>query len=55
MELDEIKKVRLEKLGNLRAGGLDPYGDGFKPLDAVAQVLATFTEGREVALAGRLV
>ena len=55
MELDEIKKVRLEKLNNLRAGGLDPYEGGFKPCDTISHALAGFQEGKEVALAGRLV
>lgn len=55
MELDEIKKVRLEKLSNLRAGGLDPYAGGFVPSHTVAQVLGAFSEGQDVALAGRLI
>lgn len=55
MELDEIKKVRLEKLSNLRAGGLDPYAGGFVPLQTVAQALGAFSEGQDVALAGRLI
>ena len=55
MELDEIKRVRLEKLNNLRAGGLDPYAGGFLPSHTVAQALGAFSEGQEVALAGRLI
>ena len=55
MELDEIKRVRLEKLNNLRAEGLDPYAGGFVPLHTVAQALGAFSEGQEVALAGRLI
>lgn len=55
MELDEIKKVRLEKLSNLRAGGLDPYAGGFVPSHTVARVLGAFSEGQDVALAGRLI
>ena len=55
MELDEIKRVRLEKLNNLRAEGLDPYAGGFCPSHTVAQALGAFSEGQEVALAGRLI
>ena len=55
MELDEIKRVRLEKLNNLRAEGLDPYAGGFLPSHTVAQALGAFSEGQEVALAGRLI
>ena len=55
MELDEIKRVRLEKLNNLRAEGLDPYAGGFVPSHAIAQALGAFSEGQEVALAGRLI
>ncbi len=55
MELDEIKRVRLEKLDNLRAEGLDPYAGGFLPSHTVAQALGAFSEGQEVALAGRLI
>lgn len=54
MELDEIKKVRLEKLSNLRAGGLDPYAGWFVPSRSIAQALENFNEGQEVALAGRI-
>ena len=55
MELDEIKRVRLEKLNNLRAQGLDPYAGGFVPSHTIAQALGAFSEGQEVALAGRLI
>ena len=55
MELDEIKRVRLEKLNNLRAEGLDPYAGGFVPSHTIAQALGAFSEGQEVALAGRLI
>ena len=55
MELDEIKRVRLEKLNNLRAEGLDPYAGGFVPSHTIAQALGAFSEMQEVALAGRLI
>lgn len=54
MELDEIKRVRLEKLNNLRIEGLDPYAGGFIPSYSIAQALENFNEGQEVALAGRI-
>ena len=54
MELDEIKRVRLEKLNNLKADGSDPYAGGFIPSHSIAQALGTFSEGQEVALAGRI-
>src|SRR3989344_5741547 len=55
MELDEIKRVRLEKLQNLKAEGLEPYAGGFVPTRSIAQTLKDFNEGQEVALAGRLI
>ncbi len=55
MELDEIKRVRLEKLNNLKAEGLDPYAGGFVPSHSIVQALGNFSEGQEVALAGRLI
>ena len=55
MELDEIKRVRLEKLQNLKAEGLEPYAGGFVPTRSIAQTLKDFNEGQEVALAGRIV
>ncbi len=54
MEPDEIKRVRLEKLDHLRKSGIDPYAGGFTPSANITDVLASFQEGQEVALAGRL-
>ena len=54
MELDEIKKVRIEKLNRLIKKGVVPYGGRFERTLAVAQVLSDFTEGKEVVLAGRI-
>ncbi len=54
MELDEIKRVRLEKLQHLHAEGLDPYAGGFIPSHSITQALENFSEGQEVALAGRI-
>lgn len=54
MEVDEIKKVRLEKLNHLKAEGVNPYGGRFGAIDPVAGLLSGFTEGRAVVAAGRL-
>jgi len=58
MALDEIKKVKLEKLEELRKRGIDPYpasshrsmtaGEALEQFDMLAE------SGKEVALAGRM-
>lgn len=55
MEVDEIKRIRLEKLANLKEIGIDPYGGKFGPIDDIKGVLENFEEEKEVVLAGRLV
>lgn len=55
MEVDEIKRIRMEKLQALREKGLDPYGGKFGPADDIKTVLENFKEEKEVILAGRLV
>jgi lysyl-tRNA synthetase class 2 len=54
MEIEEIRKVRLEKLNHLRDSGAQPYGGRFEPTGTIAAELANFAEGREVVLAGRV-
>jgi lysyl-tRNA synthetase class 2 len=54
MEFDEIKRIRLAKLDNLKADGLNPYGGRFPLSGSIAETLRHFEEGREVVLAGRL-
>ncbi len=55
MEVDEIKQVRTAKLNHLKENGIDPYGAKFNATDNIANVLANFSEGKEIVIAGRLV
>ncbi len=54
MELDEIKRVRLAKLDNLKGEGINPYGGRFPLSGSIAETLRHFAEEKEVVLAGRL-
>jgi len=54
MDVSEIKQVRLEKLNKLNSHGIDPYGGKFLLSESIEDVLGNFKEGKEVALAGRL-
>ncbi len=54
MEVEEIKRVRLEKKDQLKALGIKPYGGKFIVTGTVADTLAGFQEGKEVRLAGRM-
>lgn len=55
MELEEIKKVRIEKLHNLQNQGIAPYGGRFERTTTIAKALANFAEGKEVVVAGRMI
>ena len=55
MELDEIKRVRLEKLQKLNEHNIYAYGGKFEFSDNIAHALETFEENKSVALAGRLI
>lgn len=55
MDVDEIKKVRTDKLQDLLAEGVTPYGSKFETTSTVAEVLENFVEEREVSLAGRII
>ena len=55
MEVEEIKSVRIEKLKDLVRHGINPYGGRFEVTHAIKDVLADFTEGKEVTVAGRVV
>jgi len=55
MEVDEIKKVRLEKLQRMRDEGVIPYGGKFEWKDHIGDILDNFVEEKEVVVAGRLV
>ncbi len=54
MEVDEIKRVRLDKLQVFLDRGLTGYGGKFEPSHSIEETLKDFKEGEEVTLAGRL-
>lgn len=53
-ETHSLVDQRKAKLASLRSRGVDPFQSKFTPSEPVAQARAQFTEGREVALAGRI-
>ena len=53
MEVNEIKKVRLDKLKSLEEHGIAPYGLRFERTHSISEVLENFKEGKEVVIAGR--
>ena len=55
MEIDEIRQVRLDKLKKLEDHGISAYGSRFEFTANIAQTLNDFVEGKEVALAGRVI
>lgn len=50
--IDELKKVRLEKLEKLRKAGVDPYPATVKREQTIAQILSM--KGKQVAVCGRV-
>ncbi len=54
MDLEEIKQQRMAKLERLVEAGTEPYGTRFPSTGGIAEILASFDEGREVAVAGRI-
>jgi len=54
MELDEIKRVRLDKLSSLNENNIYAYGGKFECTSDIKYVLDNFQEGNEVVLAGRI-
>ncbi|MGR7812325.1 lysine--tRNA ligase [Lacinutrix undariae] len=55
MQLSEQELVRREKLGKLRALGINPYPADLYPVDHTSNKLKeTFEEGKKVVIAGRL-
>ena len=54
MEIDDIKRIRLEKLTKLTAKGIIPYGSRFEFTHNISQILTNFIEGTEVIVAGRI-
>ncbi|MDP8264127.1 MAG: lysine--tRNA ligase [Candidatus Aceula lacicola] len=54
MEIEEIKQIRNEKLKNLKAKGLKPYGGKFIRTASISDTLSNFEEEKEVIVAGRI-
>ena len=55
MQLSEQELVRREKLGRLRALGINPYPADLFPIDHTSEeIKANFSEGKQVVIAGRL-
>ncbi len=52
--LDSLIEQRKAKLAALRAKGIDPFKNKFAPGETCAAARAHYTEGREVAVAGRI-
>ena len=53
-ETNSLIEQRKAKLAALRAKGIDPFKNKFTPAETCAQARASYAEGREVALAGRI-
>src|SRR5208282_3783602 len=53
-DTNSLIEQRKAKLAALRARGIDPFKNKFTPTETCAQARAHYTEGREVALAGRI-
>lgn len=54
MELDDIKKIRLDKLNKLKAQSINPFGNKYLTNGSVQETLANFAEGKAAVLAGRV-
>lgn len=53
-DLGALLKVRREKLANLRALGIDPFGKAYPSTHSPGPLRANFVEGEAVRLAGRI-
>jgi lysyl-tRNA synthetase class 2 len=53
-ETNSLIEQRKAKLVALRASGIDPFKNKFTPTEKCAEARANYTEGREVAVAGRI-
>ncbi|MCM8765556.1 MAG: lysine--tRNA ligase [Candidatus Omnitrophica bacterium] len=52
-EINEIIKVRLKKLEEIKAKGIYPYGEKFIP-QSISEIKKNFCENKEVCVAGRI-
>src|SRR5215470_5035717 len=53
-ETNSLIEQRKAKLESLRAKGIDPFRQKFKPTEKCAEARANYVEGREVSIAGRV-
>lgn len=53
-ETNALMEQRLAKLNALRANGIDPFKNKFRPTEKCAEARANYAEGREVSVAGRV-
>ena len=55
MQLSELEIIRREKLGQLRALGINPYPADLYPVNHTSKAIKEqYTEGKKVIIAGRL-
>src|SRR5882672_1325456 len=53
-ETNSLIEQRKAKLAALRAKGINPFANKFAPTETCDHARSNYTEGREVALAGRI-
>ncbi|HTL55562.1 MAG TPA: lysine--tRNA ligase [Candidatus Limnocylindrales bacterium] len=53
-ETNSLIEQRKAKLASLRAKGIDPFRQKFRPAEKCAEARAHYVEGREVSIAGRV-
>src|ERR1017187_2857719 len=53
-DTNSLIEQRRAKLAALRAKGIDPFKNKFSPTETCKQARDNYTEGREVAVAGRI-
>src|SRR5215475_3465904 len=53
-ETNSLIEQRKAKLAALRAKGVDPFKNKFRPTEKCAAARANYVEGREVSVAGRV-
>jgi len=53
-KLKGLVEERINKLKNLRAAGIDPYGGRYERSQTIKEAITHFEEGRKVSLCGRI-